>query len=137
MASGARYSHISSQLFLLGQVKVLLRISIVKTYECGVRNMASKCRHAWREEVIREISVTLLLGPTVCELYSVADVFLLPSRRYIQGVSKKLGEWYQKTTKKQDSNKLNLLAFKIIAILHNTLLATFQKPSGNCHQRPL
>jgi hypothetical protein len=61
VASGAQNSHISSQLFPLGQVKVLLRVSIVKTYECGVRNMASKRRHVWREEVIREISVTLLL----------------------------------------------------------------------------
>jgi hypothetical protein len=34
------------------------------------------------------------------------------------------GEWYQKTNKTEDTNKLTLLAFKIIAILHNTLLAT-------------
>ena len=45
----------------------------------------------------------------------------------IQGVSKKFGEWYQKTNKTEDTNKLNLLAFKIIAILHNTLLAMFIK----------
>jgi hypothetical protein len=37
------------------------------------------------------------------------------------------GEWYQKTNKTEDTNKLNLLAFKIIAILHNTRLATFIK----------
>jgi len=37
----------------------------------------------------------------------------------IQGVSKKFGEWYQKTNKTEDTNKLNLLAFKIIAILQN------------------
>jgi hypothetical protein len=37
------------------------------------------------------------------------------------------GEWYQKTNKKEDTNKLTSLAFKIIAILHNTLLATFIK----------
>jgi hypothetical protein len=42
-------------------------------------------------------------------------------------VSKKFGEWYQKTNKTEDRNKLTLLAFKIIAILHNTLLATFVK----------
>jgi hypothetical protein len=42
-------------------------------------------------------------------------------------VSKTFGEWYQKTNKTEDKNKLNLLAFKIIAILHNTLLATFIK----------
>jgi hypothetical protein len=43
------------------------------------------------------------------------------------GVSKKFGEWYQKTNKTEDTNKITLLAFKIIAILHNTLLATFIK----------
>jgi hypothetical protein len=48
-------------------------------------------------------------------------------RGFIRGVSKKLGEWYQKTNKTEDRNKLALLAFKIIAILHNTLLATFIK----------
>jgi hypothetical protein len=40
-------------------------------------------------------------------------------------VSKTFGEWYQKTNKTEDTNKLNLLALKIIAILHNTRLATF------------
>jgi hypothetical protein len=39
-------------------------------------------------------------------------------------VSKKFGEWYQKTNKKEDTNKLTTLAFKMIPILHNTLLAT-------------
>jgi hypothetical protein len=39
-------------------------------------------------------------------------------------VSKNFGEWYQKTNKTEETNKLNLLAFKIIAILHNSLLAT-------------
>jgi hypothetical protein len=43
------------------------------------------------------------------------------------GVSKTFGEWYQKTNKTEDTNKLTLLAFKIIAILHSTLLATFIK----------
>jgi hypothetical protein len=46
---------------------------------------------------------------------------------YICGVSKNFGEWYQKTNKTDDTNKLTLLAFKIIAILHNTQLATFIK----------
>jgi hypothetical protein len=46
---------------------------------------------------------------------------------HICAVSKKFGEWYQKTEKTDDTNKLTLLAFKIIAILHNTLLATFKK----------
>jgi hypothetical protein len=45
-------------------------------------------------------------------------------------VSKTFGEWYQKTNKTEDTNKLTLLAFKRIAIPHNTLLATFIKPFG-------
>jgi hypothetical protein len=39
---------------------------------------------------------------------------------HICGVSKTFGEWYQKTNKTEDTGKLTLLAFKIIAILHNT-----------------
>jgi hypothetical protein len=46
---------------------------------------------------------------------------------YIRSVSKTFGEWYQKTNKTEDTNKLTLLAFKIIAILYNTWLATFIK----------
>jgi hypothetical protein len=42
-------------------------------------------------------------------------------------VSKTFGEWCQKTNKTEDTNELNLLALKIIAILPNTLLATFIK----------
>jgi hypothetical protein len=45
----------------------------------------------------------------------------------IRGVPKRFGEWYQKTNETEDKNKLTLLAFKIIAILHNTLLATLIK----------
>jgi hypothetical protein len=37
------------------------------------------------------------------------------------------GEWYQKTNKTEDTNKLTLLAFKMIIILHNTRFATFIK----------
>jgi hypothetical protein len=39
--------------------------------------------------------------------------------------------------KKEDTNKITVLAFKIILILHNTLLATFIKASGKCQERPL
>jgi hypothetical protein len=46
---------------------------------------------------------------------------------HICGVYKKFGECYQKTNKTEDTNKLTLLTFKIIAILHNTRLATFIK----------
>jgi hypothetical protein len=38
---------------------------------------------------------------------------------------------------KEDTNKLTILAFKMIPILHNTLLATFIKASGNCQERPV
>jgi hypothetical protein len=38
-----------------------------------------------------------------------------------------LGEWYQKTNKTEDTNKLTLLVFKIIINLHNTRLAKFIK----------
>jgi hypothetical protein len=44
---------------------------------------------------------------------------------HICGVSETFGEWYQKTHKTEDTNKLTLLAFKIIIILHNTRLAKF------------
>jgi hypothetical protein len=41
------------------------------------------------------------------------------------GVSKTFGEWYQKTNKTEDTNKLTLLAVKIITILRTT--ATIQQ----------
>jgi hypothetical protein len=46
---------------------------------------------------------------------------------HICSVFKTFGEWYQKTNKAEDTNKLTLLAAKIIAILHNTRLVTFIK----------
>jgi hypothetical protein len=49
---------------------------------------------------------------------------------HICSVSKTFGEWYQKTNKTEDTNKLTLLAFKIIAVLHNTRLATIIKLLG-------
>jgi hypothetical protein len=39
--------------------------------------------------------------------------------------------------KKEDTIKFSILAFKMILILHNTLLATFTKASGNCQERHL
>ena len=59
-----------------------------------------------------------------CKIY---ESQIIHFKHCIQVVSKKFGEWYQKTNKTEDTNKLNLLAFKIIAILHNTLSATFIK----------
>jgi hypothetical protein len=46
---------------------------------------------------------------------------------HICGVSKMFGELYQKTNKTEDTNKLNLLAFKIIIILHTTAAAIQQR----------
>jgi hypothetical protein len=43
----------------------------------------------------------------------------------------------KKERKEEDTNKLTILAFKMIPILHNTLLATFIKASGNCQERPI
>jgi hypothetical protein len=40
------------------------------------------------------------------------------------------GEWYQKINKTEDTNKLTLLAFKIIAILHNYTVSNVHKASG-------
>jgi hypothetical protein len=37
------------------------------------------------------------------------------------------GEWYQKTNKTEETNKLTLLTFKIIAILHNRTAAIQQR----------
>jgi hypothetical protein len=54
----------------------------------------------------------------------------------LHNASKKFGKWYQEKEKKEDTNKLTILAFKIILILHNTLLATFIKASGKCQERP-
>jgi hypothetical protein len=66
---------------------------------------------------------------TFYAFFSSFPVTLTPSllMLYICGVSKTFGEWYQKTNKPEDTNKLTLLVFKIIAILHNTRLATFIK----------
>jgi hypothetical protein len=52
-------------------------------------------------------------------------------------VSKTFGDWYQKTNKTEDTNKLTLLAFKIIAILQQHTVGNVHKASGNCQQRPL
>jgi hypothetical protein len=42
-------------------------------------------------------------------------------------VSKTFGEWYQKTNKTEDTNKLTLLTFKIIAILHKQCVVSFRR----------
>jgi hypothetical protein len=98
----------------------------------------------WRDANHRLcLSVTFfrifLCGQLTCSVNCVCLVF---SHRQnctqceeFRGVSETFGERYQ-TTNKTDTNKLTLLAFKIIAILHNTLLATFIKLLET-QQRPL
>jgi hypothetical protein len=61
-----------------------------------------------------------------CPWY-LTDLTLSLLMLHICGVSKTFGEWYQKTNKTADTNKLTLLVFKIIIILHNTRLAMFIK----------
>jgi hypothetical protein len=53
---------------------------------------------------------------------------------YVRGVSKRFGEWCQKT---EDTNKLNLLAFKIITIQPQHTVVNVHKAAGNCQQRSL
>jgi hypothetical protein len=69
---------------------------------------------------------------TFCSyVFKTARIYTLRVRglttRDICGVSKQFGEWYQKTNKTEDTNNLTSLAFKINAILHNTLMTTFIK----------
>jgi hypothetical protein len=59
--------------------------------------------------------------------YNIPSKDIVFALLYVRGVSKTFGEWYQKINKTEDTNKLTFLAFKIIAILHITLLATFIK----------
>jgi len=73
-------------------------------------------------------SATIPLLSSCCE--QGLDYFMCTYIYILRGVSKTFGEWYQKTNKTEDTNKLTSLAFKIIAILHNTLLATFIKLLG-------
>jgi CRISPR/Cas system-associated endonuclease/helicase Cas3 len=54
---------------------------------------------------------------------------------HICDVSKTFGEWYQKTNKTEDKNKLTLLAFKLIAILQ-MLTSYIRGPTfGNAESR--
>jgi hypothetical protein len=50
---------------------------------------------------------------------------------HICRVSKTFGEWYQKTHKTEDTNKLTLLVSKIIYILHNKTVGNPTKSESN------
>jgi CobQ-like glutamine amidotransferase family enzyme len=56
---------------------------------------------------------------------------------HICGVSKTFGEWYQKTNKTEDTNKLTLLAYKNNHHPSQHMVGNVRKASGNCQQRPL
>jgi hypothetical protein len=47
---------------------------------------------------------------------------------HICGVSKTFGEWYQKTNKIEATNKLTLLAFKIIAVRRQSEILKLKSP---------
>jgi hypothetical protein len=65
------------------------------------------------------------------ELLRVLTLSLLMSHIRC-GVSKKFVEWYQKTNKTEDTNKLTLLAFKIILHPSQHTVGNVNKASGNC-----
>jgi hypothetical protein len=73
------------------------------------------------------LRVASLSLPARCVHWQVVLNSTLCLERIIHVVSKTFGEWYQETKKTEDTDKLTLLASKIIAILHNTLSATFIK----------
>jgi hypothetical protein len=52
-------------------------------------------------------------------------------------MSKKFGEWYQKTNKTEDTDRLTLLAFKNNRHPSQNTVGNVHKASGNCQQRPL
>jgi hypothetical protein len=54
---------------------------------------------------------------------------------YIYTVHPKIS--VKRIRKKNGTNKLIMLVFNMILILHNTLFTTFIKPSGKCQERPL
>jgi hypothetical protein len=83
-------------------------------------------QHVITESFAHGRTVRFLRAIRHSELLPNASEFCSPKIE-IRGVSKNFGEWYQKTNTTEYTNKLTLLAFKIVTILHNTLLTTFIK----------
>jgi hypothetical protein len=84
----------------------------------------------WIQSFLLQAHLCWLFGPS--NFNTIRDLsrdLKLPVQgaEKLRGLSEKFGEWYQKTNKTEDTNKLTLLAFKIIAILHNTMLSPFIK----------
>jgi hypothetical protein len=65
-----------------------------------------------RMNIITALFITTRLVVIACFMFAL---HCAPDIVGIRGVSKTFGEWYQKTNKTEDTNKLTLLAFKIIA----------------------
>jgi hypothetical protein len=94
--------------------------------------------------VVAIVVVVVLVLIALVVVAAVVVVIVVVSQRIshsqcnirVQGASKKFDEWYQEKKKKEDTNKSTILAFKMILILHNTLLATFIKASGKCQEWP-
>jgi hypothetical protein len=52
-------------------------------------------------------------------------------------VSKKFGEWYQKTNKTEDTKKINFIGLQNNHHPPQNTVGNVHKASGNCQQRPL
>jgi CobQ-like glutamine amidotransferase family enzyme len=56
---------------------------------------------------------------------------------HICGVTKTLGEWYQKTNKTEDTNKINFIGLQNNHHPSQHTIGNVHKTSVNCQQRPL
>jgi hypothetical protein len=56
---------------------------------------------------------------------------------HICGVSKKFGEWYQKTNKTEDTRKINFIGLQNNRHPSHHTVGNVHKASGNCQQMPL
>jgi hypothetical protein len=52
-------------------------------------------------------------------------------------VSKNFGEWYQKTNKTEDTNKINFIALQNNRHPSQHTFGNVHKASGKCQQRPV
>jgi hypothetical protein len=55
----------------------------------------------------------------------------------VRGVSKKFGEWYQKTEKTEDNKQINFIGLQNNRHPSQHTIGNIHKASGNCQQRPL
>jgi hypothetical protein len=84
--------------------------------------------HGFITAELLQLLLSILLAELSSIFFGVSHCSsILDSNSYVRGLSKNFGEWYQNRNKTEDTSKLTLLAFKLIAILHSTLLTTFIK----------